>query len=157
MHGSTRDRLEELLADRGAGASAREVRQHVSSCPECLSELESMKSQSDLLQLLRPPEGTEPSPGFYGRVLQRIEQRAKRSIWAVFIYSPISKRLVYASLTAALALGTYVVTQESRDGHLRAQSVIAKDFHNDALVEGDQAQQRDAVLANFASHQGIPQ
>ncbi len=153
MHGSTQDRLEELLGEREAVGRAAEVREHVSSCPECLPEVRSMKAQSDLLRLLHAPEGIEPSPGFYGRVLQRIEQRAIGSIWAVFIYSPFGKRLVYASLTIAVALGSYVVTQESRDGHLSAQSVVAKDLHDDALVEGDQAQQRDAVLANFASHQ----
>ena len=157
MHGSTRDHLEQLLAERGAAESSREVGQHVSSCPECRSEVESMRAQSDLVQLLRPSEEVEPLPGFYGRVLQRIEERAKGSIWAVFIYSPFGKRLVYASLSVAVALGTYVVTEESRDGHLRPQSVIARDFHDDAVVQGDQAQQRDAVLANFASHQTFPQ
>lgn len=157
MHGSTQDRLEELLADRGAVDSVEDVREHVSSCPECSSELQAMKAQAGLLQLLRPAEAIEPLPGFYSRVLQRIEQHAKGSIWAVFIYSPFGKRLVYASLTLALALGTYVVTQESRDGHLGAQNVVASDFHEDALVEGNPAQQRDAVLANFAFHEGSPQ
>ncbi len=157
MHGSTQDHLEELLADRGAVGNAREARQHLSSCPECSLELQSMKTQSHLVRSLRPAEEIEPLAGFYGRVLQRIEQRALRSIWAVFIYSPFGKRLVYASLTIAVALGTYVVTEESRDGHLGAQTMVAADFHDDALVEGDQAQQRDAVLANFASHKGWPQ
>ena len=152
MHGSTRDRLEELLAARGAAGGDSGVGKHVSSCPECSAEIEGMKTQADLLQLLRAPEGIEPTPGFYARVLQRIEQRAKQSIWAVFIYSPFGKRLVFASLTVALALGTYVVSEESREGHLLGASTIAQELHDDAVVEGDQAQQRDAVLANFAVH-----
>ena len=152
MHGSTRDRLEELLAAREAAGGDSGVGEHVSSCSECLSELETMKAQSDLLHLLRAPEEMDPSPGFYARVMQRIEQRAKKSIWWVFIYSPFGKRLVFASLSVAVALGTYVVAQESRDGHLRSLSLIAQEFHDDEVVEGDQSQQRDAVLANFASH-----
>jgi anti-sigma factor RsiW len=152
MHGSTRDRLEELLAARRVAAADSEVREHLSSCPECSSELEAMKNHADLLQLLRSPEEVDPPAGFYARTMQRIEEQAKGSIWSVFIYSPFGKRLVFASLTVAVALGTYVVTQESRDGHLRGVSVIAQGFHDDAVVEGDQAQQRDAVLANFASH-----
>ncbi|MBV9157750.1 MAG: hypothetical protein JO097_15910 [Acidobacteriaceae bacterium] len=113
-----------------------------------------MKTQSELLKALRAPEEMEPTPGFYARVIQRIEERAKDSIWAAFLYSQFGTRLAYASLTIALVLGTYVVAQESRDGHLGTSSAIAQDFHYDAPVTGSQAQQRDAVLANFAIHQG---
>lgn len=152
MHGSTRDRLEELLAARGTAKVGEAVSNHVSSCPECSSELEAMKIHSQMLQQLRAPEEIEPAPGFYARVLQRIEQRAKHSIWFVFIYSPFGKRLVFASLLIAAALGSYVITEESREGHLQAASMIAQGIHEDALVEGNPAQQRDAVLANFAVH-----
>jgi hypothetical protein len=112
-----------------------------------------MKAQAELLKTLRAPEEMEPTPGFYARVLQRIEDCTKDSIWATLI-SPFGKRLAYASLTIALLLGTYVVAQESRDGHLGAERTIAQDFHYDAPVTGSQAQQRDAVLINFAAHQG---
>jgi hypothetical protein len=94
----------------------------------------------------------EPAAGFYARVLQRIEERAKDSIWAVFIYSPFGKRLTFASFTLAVLLGSYVVAQESHDGHLLRGQVTAQELHYDALVAGSQAQQRDLVLANFASH-----
>jgi hypothetical protein len=107
-----------------------------------------------MLRSLRAPEEVEPAAGFYARVLQRIEERTKDSIWAVLIYSPFGKRLAYASLTLALMLGTYVITQESRDGHLGAERTIAQEFHHITPVVGSQAQQRDAVLANFAPQQG---
>ena len=152
MHGSTRDRLEELLAARRAASLDSGAAEHVLSCPECSAELDAMKTQSHLLHQLRPPAELEPSPGFYARVLQRIEERAKGSIWSVFIYSPFGKRLVFASLSVALALGTYVVTEESREGQLSGSNLIAQEFHDDAMVEGNPAQQRDAVLANFAAH-----
>jgi hypothetical protein len=116
-----------------------------------------MKAQSEFMRSLRALEEVEPSPGFYARVMQRIEERAKDSIWAVFIYSPSAKRLAYASLTIAIMLGTYVIAQESRDGHLWSAPVMAQQFHRNLPVEGSQAQQRDAVLANFASYQGTVQ
>lgn len=153
MHASIRDRLEDLLA-RAAGANREKLTNHLSSCSECSSELASMEAQSELLRSLRPPDALEPAPGFYARVLQRIEDSAKDSIWAVFIYSPISKRLVYASLTIALVLGTYVITSETRDGHLGGPRIVAQQLHEDPLVAGSQAEQRDAVLANFAAHSG---
>ena len=84
--------------------------------------------------------------------MQRIEEH-RNSIWAIFIYSPFGKRLALASFTLALALGSYVVVEESRDGHL-TESVVAQQFHYDAPVVGSQDQQRDAVLENFASHDG---
>jgi hypothetical protein len=116
-----------------------------------------MQVQAELLKSLRAPEELDPSPGFYARVVQRIEERAKDSIWAVFIYSPFSKRLMYASLTIAVMLGTYVVTQEARDGHLLGgQAVVAQNTHYDAPVTGSESEQRDAVLENFAAHQGFP-
>jgi hypothetical protein len=44
------------------------------------------------------------------------------------------------------------VTQESRDGHLGGGNIVAQETHYDAPVVGDPAQQRDAVLENFAAH-----
>jgi len=106
----------------------------------------------DLLKTLRPPREMEPAPGFYARVLQRIEERECDSFWAFFIDSPFSKRLALASLTIALALGTYVVSAE-RNQHPAAQNMVAfSDTHYDAPVMGSQAEQRDAVLENFAEH-----
>jgi hypothetical protein len=157
MHGSIRDRLEDLLAGRPSVAGNREVTEHFDSCPNCLSEFSELKAQSGLLKTLRAAEEIEPAPGFYARVMQRIEERAKDSIWAPLIYSRFAMRFAYASLTVALALGSYVVASESRDGHLRPEQVAVQEVHYDTLVIGDPAQQRDAVLANFASHSGLRQ
>jgi len=93
----------------------------------------------------------EPSTAFYSRVMQRIEESAKDSIWSVFIYSPFGKRLAYASLGIAALLGTYVVSVEARDGHLGGKTIVAQQLASDAPVFGSPAQQRDAVLINFAS------
>jgi hypothetical protein len=113
----------------------------------------------EMLLSLRPPEEMEPAPGFYARVMQRIEEQSRTSsIWSVFIDSPFGKRLVFASLSVALALGSYVVAQESRDGHLWGTSLVASaasDRHYDMPVMGSQEEQRDAVLANIAEHERV--
>ena len=152
MHGSIRDRLEDLLGADRSTPGRDEITEHVESCSECSSELETMRQQAQMLHSLKAPEEFEPSAGFYARVMQRIEERTKDSIWSAFIYSPFGTRLAYVSLTLAVVLGSYVVAHESRDGHLRGESTIAQSFHYDAPVTGDQTQQRDAVLENFASH-----
>lgn len=157
MHGSIRDRLEDLLSAEGIAAKDSGLVEHLSSCRECSSELEAMRAQSDALQLLRAPEGMEPAAGFYGRVMQRIEERAKDSIWAGFIYSPFAKRLTYASLAIALLLGSFVISEETRDGRANGERIIAQQLHADVPVIGSQQQQRDAVLVNIAFHQGSAQ
>jgi|ERR1700761_3601284 len=154
MHGSIRDRLEDLLAAKGFAAKDPELIEHLSSCMECSSDLAVMKDQSEALHSLRASEDLEPTAGFYARVMQRIEERAKDSIWAGFIYSPFAKRLTYASLALALLLSSFVIGQETQDGHLTGGRIIAQQFHNDARVIGSRQQQRDAVLANFVVHQG---
>ncbi|MBV9761822.1 MAG: hypothetical protein JO340_14770 [Acidobacteriaceae bacterium] len=151
MHGFIRGRVEDLLAARDAAEDPR-VAEHLSSCTECSSELEAMEAQAEALQCLRAPEDLEPSAGFYARVMQRIEERAKDSMWAGFIYSPFARRLTYVSLAAALLLGSFVIGQETRDGHLTGEGMIAQQLHDDAPVTGSRQQQREAVLVNFASH-----
>ncbi|MBV9268664.1 MAG: hypothetical protein JO061_21025 [Acidobacteriaceae bacterium] len=163
MHEAIRDRLEELLRPERAEASRKSsniengnrdsrIADHLGSCSECAIELDAMRAQSAMLQSLRAPGGIAPAPGFYARVLQRIEERTKESMWTAFIYSKFGTRLAYASLTVAVLLGSYVIAQERRDGHLGGGAMVAQNVHYDAPVYGDQDQQRNAVLENFASH-----
>lgn len=154
MHGSVRDRLEHLLAAEPSAAGDQGLRQHLSSCAECSSELKTMRAHSAFLRLMRAPEQVEPEPGFYARVLQRIEERTKDSIWGILVYSPFGKRLACAALAVAVLLGSYVITQEARDGHLGGESIVAQQLSGPTPIVGDQNEQRDAVLANFASQQG---
>jgi hypothetical protein len=154
MHGSVRESLENLLAAKPFAAASKAA-SHISGCAECASEIEAMRAQTQLLKTLRPAVVLEPSAGFYARVMQRIEESAKRSIWWVFVYSPAGKRLAYASLAVAVILGSYVVAAESSDGHLTATSETRASGHYDAPVVGSADQQRSAVLANFVSHPSL--
>ena len=161
MHDSIRDRLEDLLERKSldsthASVADREALQHLHSCAECSEEVNLMREHASWLQSVRAAEGAEPAPGFYARVMERIETRAENSIWSVFIDSPFGKRLAYASLTLALLLGTYVVSVETEDGHFSgSQPIIAAEQQAQPvqMVAGDSEQQRDAVLVNFASYQ----
>ncbi|HEX4232084.1 MAG TPA: hypothetical protein VHZ07_25685 [Bryobacteraceae bacterium] len=134
----------------------RDLLDHLSSCSECATEFQAMKQQADLLRSLAVEE-VEPVVGFYSRVLQLIEERAKDSIWTVFD-SPLGKQIMFASLALAMLLCTYLVAQESRDGHL-GDPIVAQDINPDPdqPVMGTASQQRDAVLVNFASYHGSPQ
>src|SRR5947209_5374247 len=154
MHGSTRDQLENLLAAGELATGKTEVGAHLAQCPECSSELKVMRDQSRLLQSWRAAEDLEPQAGFYARVLQRIEEKAKASIWAGFLYSPFRKRFAYASLSLALLLGMYVFVEEKADLDPHEQAVIVQQSNSAESVFGDKTQQRDAVLVNLASYEG---
>jgi hypothetical protein len=84
-------------------------------------------------------------------VLQTIESRAKRSVWAGFIYSPVRTRLAYMSLSLAVVLGVYVVASETHESSLEHQRIAVERASVEAPVFGNPTQQRDAVLVNFAS------
>ncbi len=162
MHEFIRDQLEDLLtADAPVSREQNDfsgIAKHLESCTECSSEVALIKAQSTLFRSLRPPqEDVEPTPGFYARVMQRIEECTKDSIWSVFVDSPFGKRLAYTSLAIAALLGSYVVTLEARDGHLGGTNIIAQQTAGEAPCFGSQDQQRDAVLVNFASSQGPSQ
>lgn len=151
MHGPVRDNLEALL---NSNESDAEAAHHLADCADCLDELNLMKKQSALLASLRVPEGLEPSPGFYARVMQRIDEQGTVSIWSAFTYGPFGKWLVYASLAVFLLLGTWIVGVEQEDGHIGSQApvIAAKDANSDMHVAGDQAHQRDVVLVNLATY-----
>jgi hypothetical protein len=159
MHGSVRHRLEDLLAGNAPAEDLPDLHDHLSACAACSSELRAMEEQRVLFRPLRAEDDFEPAAGFYARVLQRIEEHTKDSIWAIFIYSPFGKRLALASFTIAMLLGSYVITQETRDGHWHNPTAINRvgsrnDFSADALVAGSQTQQREAVLENLILAEG---
>ena len=116
-----------------------------------------MQANAAQLRTLRTAEPLDVPAGFYAKVVQRIEERARVSVWAAFLYSPLSRRLAYGSLSAALILGMYVFAEESSDGHLEAPAVAAQQGQRTPAVFGNQDEQRDAVLVNFASYEGLPQ
>jgi hypothetical protein len=155
MHGLIRERLEELL---GSTPMQSEVKEHLANCPECAAELEAMRGQARTLKTFRVSEDLEPAPGFYARVIQRIEEGTVYSIWTVFTDGPFGKWLAYGSLAVALVLGTWVVSTERADGHLGAPPVVAKKVINESPmpVTGNEAHQRDVVLVNFASYSQPP-
>ena len=139
MHGSIRDGLEDLLSGKRSTVKSQEaeaqgLRDHLRSCEECSGEVAAMQAHCALLRELRAPEETDAAAGFYARVIQRIEERAKDSIWAVFVYSPFAKRLTYASFALAVLLGSYVIAEESRDGHLSATKMVAQGRYDPPVI-----------------------
>jgi anti-sigma factor RsiW len=172
MHDEISYCIEQLLSD---SEPAYSTQRHLSQCPECRMEVERMREQTALLRALRAPESfeAEPRPGFYARVMERIEAEGPISIWNVFIESALGRRIAAASLALALLLGVYLVTSErsaqdpitaalesqaAGSDQLQQQLIVAEeDAPARVITQMDQSyagqSAEDAVLANLVSYQ----
>jgi hypothetical protein len=169
MHVSIRENLEEYLKDP-AGKIPREFHAHIEACEDCATELRLLEAQAGMLRSLQTEREIEPRAGFYGRVMERIEDQRRASIWAVFLEPAFGRRLAWTSAAAVLALGTYLVTTELAEPQIaEAPSAIAVSLPSpqvsarptetsaaatEASVPADNARQqrkRNAVLVNLAS------
>ena len=160
MHREIRDRLEEVLA-----RPAEETSAHLAECKECRDEIAAMREQAAVLREWRAPADAEPRPGFYARVMERIEAQGARSIWTLFIESVFGRRLAYASVALALLLSISLITLErTDDGSLMASEgsgllpgemlpstmVTGEDQPGPVLTQGGSDQ--DSVLVNLVTY-----
>jgi len=144
MHRGVRENLEDILAgtDRLSG-------RHLSECEECSAEIAAMREQSRLLQTLRGGDA-EPRPGFYARVMERIEaQGAVASVWSLFFDSPVGRGLAMASMVVALSLSAYLITSEQGDQPVPQQEIVRG---AGGMLTG--SPDRDAVLVNLVTYRG---
>src|SRR5258708_709141 len=175
MHREIRNHVEDVLA----GSKASPGSEHSDQCQECRTEIRGRREQASLLRELRAPAEAEavPRPGFYARVLERIEAQGPISIWNLFTESAFGRRIAVASLALALLLGVYVITSErvAEDPLLASQPaqtplaeqplVTAEDAPGRLIIQIDQTIDQsvdqlrvdesspDAVLANLVTYQ----
>jgi predicted anti-sigma-YlaC factor YlaD len=160
MHRLVRDHIEDLVA----GVESASVAEHVKACEECRSDVMIMRAHSAALRELKAPDDAEPRPGFYARVMERIEAQGPASIWNLFIESAFGRRIAVASLALALLLGVYVISSE----RAADQPIVAGQQAQPAVVLGEDAPGRvisrmdqssmdkssnDDVLVNLVTYQ----
>ena len=157
MHRLVRDHIEDIVA----GVESASVTAHLKACAECQSDVTAMRAQSAALRELRASNDAEPRPGFYARVMERIEAQGPASIWSLFIESAFGRRIAVASLALALLLGVYVISSE----RAADQPIVAGQQAQPAVVLGEDAPGRvitqmsgnqssnDDVLVNLVTYQ----
>jgi len=153
MHQPIRDNLEEYL--KGAGRKVpQEFQEHVEACGDCAGELRMFQAQTELLRLLRAEPDMEPRVGFYARVMDRIEQDGRASMWSVLLQPRFGRRLAMASAALVVLLGTYFVTSESTEPLDTTTAQVAVTNTSSASDQDSlqQQRQRDAVLVNLAAY-----
>jgi len=173
MHRQVREHIEEVLDEglnqRGPSTNApaqAAIGGHLAQCRECGDEVNAMRQQAALLRQWRAPENVdvEPRPGFYARVLERIEAEGPGSIWSLFFESASGRGLAIASLALAALLCVVLLSWE-RFGETNSQAIeIAQPLAPVQVIMGedqpglvltgalDSAPDQDSVLVNLVTY-----
>jgi anti-sigma factor RsiW len=170
MHRIIRDHLEEVLA--GPGSEPRHpAGEHLAACAECREKVAAMREQAAVLRQFHAGSDPEPRPGFYARVMDRIEAQAPLSVWTLFFDSMLGRRIALASLALAILVGVYVISSEQMtDPEMAAVSGLPQaglvtnltpngvtDLPQDFVFSGQPqltagAPDQDAVLVNLVTY-----
>jgi predicted anti-sigma-YlaC factor YlaD len=154
MHQPIRERLEQYLGGTEDAGGVRRIESHLAECGKCRRQVEGMRRQAALLRVLRPEAELDPAPGFYARVMDRIETQRSASVWSILLEPVFAKRLAYASLALLVLLGTLALSVDT-------EPVVAPSTAEVIMVEdpigpplgADPVQDRDVVLVNLATYQ----
>jgi hypothetical protein len=116
MHRIIEDHLEEVLAKSNPEVNSP-VARHLTECSECSEEISTLRHQAALLRSLRAPVSADgdtlaPRPGFYARVMERIEAQRPIDIWQLFFDSAFGRRIAVGSMALALLFSLYLVSSE---------------------------------------------
>jgi predicted anti-sigma-YlaC factor YlaD len=109
MHRIIHDHLEEVLAESTGDTPAF---RHLAECGECREEVSAMRSHAAMLRTLRASADEAPRPGFYARVMERIEAQRPIDIWQLFFDSSFGRRVAIASMALAVLFSVYLVSSE---------------------------------------------
>lgn len=148
MHEPIWEGIEGYLAGKPDASFTR----HLEACPECRDLVAAMEGQSLLVRSLKAPADAEPAPGFYARVMDRIETQRSASIWSVFLEPLFAKRLIYSTAVLTALLGVFLFTSPKED--MTASSVPEQIFAEEAPPPAqlvDQEQDRNTVFVQFAT------
>jgi predicted anti-sigma-YlaC factor YlaD len=146
MHRVVQDHLEEVLAESTHSPTAA----HLAECEECRSEVSALRQQASMLRALRPPE-TAPQvrPGFYARVMERIEAQRPISIWELFFDSAFGRRIAIASMALAFIFSIYLVSSERYAESPVTIGVVASP---DEMIAEAGLPDKDTVLVNLVTY-----
>jgi|SRR5579884_2526113 len=147
MHQPIKDGLEDYLA--GKPSLPDKFTSHLNSCSDCAAEVGALQEQARLLGTLRA--SVEPQAGFYARVMDRIEQRIKPSIWSVMLEPSFGRRIAVICATVTVVLGAYLISTEPGDQVRPAATVIETQNVSGTASSMSAQQDRDAVLVTLAS------
>lgn len=152
MHRVIEDHLEEVLSE-SPGDQNSPAAAHLAECEACSEEVAEMRLQASMLRALRVPKGLDenPRPGFYARVMERIEAQHPASVWQLFFDSALARRIAIASMALVVLFSVYLVSSERYTDQPRATIVFSGDDQGMTLSKSGWPD-RDTVLVNLVTY-----
>jgi hypothetical protein len=148
---------QQMEALMGASPADPEMARFLDQHPSERETLTQMQQQAKLIrEALRVPAELAPAPGFYARVLQRIEeQQGQVSFWSVFT-GAFGRRLVYASAALIVLLSVAMLGSDSGDEILadavpETPAVILVDDRPDVHLVGEPLEDRGRVFVSLTA------
>lgn len=152
MHRPIEEGLEDYLGGKAAPTAMKRFHDHLASCPECRDEVKLLELQSTGIRSLRYE--ADPSPGFYARVMERIEAQRRTSYWSMFLEPLVVRPIMYASF-GLLLFFVSAVWSTGPSQHLEVMALPPMSFlaaEPMPVADGsDPGHDRAVVLTNLAS------
>jgi hypothetical protein len=153
MHQLIKDHLEDYLRNPVSRTVPEGFHVHLASCSACMQETELLAAQGRLFRSALAVKDVEPAPGFYARVMSRVEEREDDSIWAALLEPAFGRRIAIACGTLALLLGTYMASTERAEHPMTPSGVVMSEDRKATVDDGSAApRERDAVLVNLVTY-----
>jgi hypothetical protein len=151
MHQPVLNHLESYLQ----GVRNKELESHIAACPDCREQVALLEEQSVMLRTLSAQEVPQMRPGFYGRVIARIESQAKPGFWSLLLDPTFGRRLVYGSLSLVILMSVYLVATEPATNTVASSSpemiLSQPKLDNRQPIGSNPQRDRDTVLVNLAT------
>jgi hypothetical protein len=151
MHRLIQDHLEEVLAE-STGEGESPVAAHLAECSECREEVSILRGHAAMLRALRPPktiaEELAPRPGFYARVMERIEAQRPIDIWQLFFDSAFGRRVAIFSMALALIFSLYLFSSE----RLAQPVTVTLEDHPGMTLSKAGLPDKDTVLVDLVTY-----
>jgi hypothetical protein len=131
----------EQLFEVVTGDAGPEVKAHFTSCPNCASELETMRKTMALLDDWQAPQDT--SPYFMTRLMARVREEATNAAPARGWLTWFRKPALALSMAAALVAGISFLRTDNRNGKQ------GNEVHNCAVTDLQFLDKNNDVLQNL--------
>ncbi|MBM3810869.1 MAG: hypothetical protein FJW20_04470 [Acidimicrobiia bacterium] len=151
------DRLEEYLSGTLDADRRAEFERNLEAAGEYTADMVAQFEQHGRLlrDTFHTPSAMEPAPGFYARVMQRVDAQRANPWWFAFLEPQFTARIAMASTVLLVLIGlTYYSTEAGRPtGTLTAVEVMAEPPSDSWVAEDPQPAQRNVILVDLATYQ----
>jgi anti-sigma-K factor RskA len=155
MEERIRQRAEEYLSGRLSGSVDPEIERLLASNNQDRVLLDQFAEQAAMIRnAFRVSAELAPSPGFYSRVMARVQaEESQTTFWSIFTGS-FGQKLVYASAALLVLMSVAMFTTEDSSPTqdiAGAPAQILVDDHPDVHLVGEQSEDRGRVFVTLAT------